>query len=174
MLLRLVAAVVLILFAAPIARVLSNAVTPAVQRASSGVAERAAPALDGLPDAAPGPSALAVPTTTTETTAPATPVGVDAPPTVTFECASPAGGWTAAMVATQYVQDPDGYHTWYRIGGEGNLWTYVGKFRSGLDTPPVWSGIAPSSSVEIRYDREMLLDPETSAGYEFFTTGADC
>jgi hypothetical protein len=79
------------------------------------------------------------------------------------------------MVATQYLQDPTGYHTWYRIGGVGNSWIYAGSFRSGLNGPAALGGIASDMEVELRYDRRgMMIDPETSEGYVSFVTGAGC
>lgn len=100
---------------------------------------------------------------------------VDAPPTLKLECDGVSHRWTAAFVATQFVTDDEGYDTWYRVGGEQNLWSYAGKFLSGVYGPATLGNIDSSTTVELRYDRRgMLIDPETSAGYQSFTTGPSC
>lgn len=122
---------------------------------------------ESVPDL-PGPTTTAASEATTTTVA-----LVDAPPTFTMACPTAGQGWTATMIATQYVQDPVGYHTWYRITGDG-IWVDAGLFRSGLDGPAPLRGIASGVQVELRYDRQNTIDPEKSEGYASFTTGAAC
>ena len=100
---------------------------------------------------------------------------LDAAPTVQFTCPAPGAGWDATFVATAFVADPDGYHVWYRVGGDAGNWTYVGIFRSGLKDVTGAGSISSLTSFELRYDRAWLdSDPTQTAGYAAFTTGADC
>lgn len=113
--------------------------------------------------------------TTTSTVEPRAAPQIDAPPTLAIECVRSGQGWTVSIVATQYVQDEQGYHTWYRVGGPASPWSYAGMFRSGLDGPPSLGGVDSNTSIELRYDRGgMTTDPETSEGYASFSTGAAC
>lgn len=103
------------------------------------------------------------------------PTLVDAPPTVQFTCAGGGQGWTATLAPTQYAQDPAGYHVWFRVGGDTELWTYAGRFLSGVSQPTALGQIEASTSFELRYDRDWLYnDPTLAAGYAAFTTGVDC
>lgn len=98
---------------------------------------------------------------------------VDAPPTVQFACSASGHGWDATFAPTAFAEDPDGYHVWYRVGGEGHNWSYAGVFRSGLSDVTGVGSIDPLTSFELRYDREWLY-PTQGAGYAAFTTGAAC
>lgn len=106
---------------------------------------------------------------------PGTTVVVDAPPTLKVECDGTRHEWTAKFIATQFVTDEQGYDTWYRVGGEQHPWIYAGRFLSGVYGPSGVGGIGSSTTVELRYDRRgMVIDPETTTGYESFTTGPSC
>lgn len=152
----LVAFVLFVSFAGPVSRFFGNFMADRLE--------------ESLPDL---PSPPTAPDTTSPGATATTFVLVEAPPTLNLECPSAGQGWVATMVATQYLQDPVGYHTWYRIGGAG-LWVYRGVFRSGLDGPAPLEGIASAVQVGLRYDRLATIDPEMSEGYASFMTGADC
>lgn len=154
-----VVAVLFIALAGPVSRFVGNF-----------MAERFEESLPELPDPRTSTSIEATSNQATSTTAV---VPVDAPPTFSFDCPAPGQGWRAAIVATQYLQDPVGYHTWYRVTGVGQ-WVYAGLFRSGLDGPGPVGGISAGVQVELRYGRDATVDPEKSEGYASFTTAADC
>lgn len=88
-------------------------------------------------------------------------------PRLDFACPQQGSGWTASPVATEFQEDPVGYHLWYQTsGGE---WQYWGQFKSGSAAPAALPGLLPGEAVDVRIDRSFHMNAEGAPTMLTFT-----
>ena len=88
-------------------------------------------------------------------------------PRLDFACPQPGSGWTATPVATEFQEDPVGYHLWYQTSGGG--WQYWGPFKSGSEAPAALPGLLPGEPVDVRMDRSFHMNAEGAPTMLTFT-----
>jgi hypothetical protein len=88
-------------------------------------------------------------------------------PRLDFACPQQGSGWTATPVATEFQQDPVGYHLWYQTSGGG--WQYWGQFKSGSEAPAALPGLLPGEAVDVRMDRSFHMNAEGAPTMLTFT-----
>ncbi|HRE01172.1 MAG TPA: hypothetical protein PLV68_07710, partial [Ilumatobacteraceae bacterium] len=102
-------------------------------RLGDGTQRAASPTTTATPTVPPIITDAATTTTAAATTTTAPAASVPLPPNVEFDCPSPGKGWQATLIASEFLQDPQGYHVWYSV--RLSPLTYWGLFKSGLRTP---------------------------------------